>query len=294
MMIVGGHADVLYQAALETLLAAGNRVSPRGMPTLEIEGAQLYLEHADNNIVTIPQRKLNYAFSVAEWLWILLGREDVASISHFNKNIGAFSDNGVVFAGAYGPRIKPQLPWVVEALRSDKDTRQAVMTIWSPRPGPSKDIPCTVSMQFLIRRGALDAHVYMRSNDAWLGLPYDLFNFTRIQAYVAARVGLPVGTYRHTVGSFHLYERDRANALLVARSNLMRPSRSPRLLTAAPDDFEAVFERAARGEPLDDEAVGRLPRPWDVYARVLDYRNRKDASLLPEPYRSIMDLRRPL
>src|SRR5260370_41880706 len=48
----------------------------------------------------------------------------------------------------------------------------------------------------------------MRSNDAWLGLPYDVFTFTRIQAYVAAAVGVEPGRYTHTVGSLHLYERD--------------------------------------------------------------------------------------
>ena len=47
----------------------------------------------------------------------------------------------------------------------------------------------------------------MRSNDIWLGLPYDIAFFTTLQQYVSEVTGIPVGKYYHTVGDLHLYEK---------------------------------------------------------------------------------------
>ena len=48
----------------------------------------------------------------------------------------------------------------------------------------------------------------MRSNDAWLGFPYDVFTFTTIQKILANCLGLRAGRYVHLVGSFHIYVSD--------------------------------------------------------------------------------------
>lgn len=52
----------------------------------------------------------------------------------------------------------------------------------------------------------------MRSNDAYLGLPHDVFCFTMLQEIVARSLSHEIGTYRHFVGSMHLYDRDRDHA----------------------------------------------------------------------------------
>ena len=63
-------------------------------------------------------------------------------------------------------------------------------------------------MQFILRNGKLDLIVTMRSNDIWLGLPYDLFNFTCMQIQMAMELGVEVGVYYHNAGSLHMYKRD--------------------------------------------------------------------------------------
>jgi len=289
LYFVAGSADVLYQVAINACLNYGDPVAPRGQPTHELLGPTFVLKDARKNLITIPDRRLNYAFSVAEWLWMLLGRRDVATIGYFNKNIAAFSDDGVTFAGAYGPAFRAQLDYVVDVLRRDHDTRQAVLTFWKPAPGPSKDVPCTVSIQFFIRDGRLHAHGYMRSNDVWLGFPYDLFNFTQLQAYVAACVGAEVGAYRHTVGSFHLYDRNRTDAVRVADSNLIdEAARSPQL-TTLPADFEAVFEQLAADTVLSRHLnPDALASPWGTYASVLAYRTHRDPSRVRPPYAQLI------
>ena len=53
----------------------------------------------------------------------------------------------------------------------------------------------------------------MRSNDLWLGFPYDVFQFTCLQVRMAMELGLDIGTYTHIAGSLHLYARDFEKAI---------------------------------------------------------------------------------
>lgn len=145
---------------------------------------------------------------IAEWLWILAGLRDVASIARYNSKIADYSDDGMVFAGAYGPRLSKQWNWIVDTLTNDPDSRQAVAGIWTPQPEKSKDIPCTTQAQFLIRGGKLHSIWTMRSNDLWLGLTYDFFNQSMITNALAAVLKLPVGSLTLNTGSSHVYERD--------------------------------------------------------------------------------------
>src|SRR3990167_3981462 len=120
-------------------------VSPRGHRTHERLMESFTIEDLRANIIVSPARNLNYRFMVAEWLWIAFGRNDVNTITRYNAQLRQFSDDSVTLAGAYGPRIDTQTRYVLETLRRDPSSRQAVMTIWQSAPTPSKDIPCTIA-----------------------------------------------------------------------------------------------------------------------------------------------------
>lgn len=225
--LVADTPDELWRGALRAILRRGETVYPRNYLTLELRGSRLVLPVIRTTFIESRTRRLNYSFMVAEWLWMMLGFSDVASIAPYNSQIAQFSDDGVGFFGAYGPAIAKQLPAVVELLRRDPHSRQAVLTTWRPDAliTATKDVPCTLTWQFFVRRARLDLHVTMRSNDAWLGFPYDLFNFTQTQRLVASALGIPTGEYHHSVGSFHLYEQHhlRANAVLERTLTADRP-----------------------------------------------------------------------
>jgi hypothetical protein len=93
-----------------------------------------------------------------------------------------------------------------------------VLASWFPSDladgatGQWADIPCTLSVQFLVRAGRLHAVTQMRSNDIWLGTPYDIFAITSLQRLIADELSLSYGEYVHNVGSMHLYSRDREKA----------------------------------------------------------------------------------
>jgi len=200
-----------YLETLEELFVDYDyKVSPRGMEIFEKLNHK-FLVDMDNPIISIPERKLNYNFMFGEAAWILDGRNDVKTISKYMKGITRFSDDGITFFGAYGPKIIDQISYVVNTLCKDPDSRQAVLSIWRENPRSSADIPCTLSMQFFLREGTLYCNTNMRSNDIWLGTPYDSFNFSAISFYIACRlreknVKCKLGRLAINAGSRHLYK----------------------------------------------------------------------------------------
>lgn len=194
-----------YNQLLEQLLENGGECSPRGNKIKEILG-QTIVGPMRLNVLDHPVRDLNYRFMVAEWCWIMAGRRDLATLVRFNKKYADYSDDGETLAGAYGPRIRSQLDWVLAKLREDRDTRQAVINLWTPSPSASKDIPCTLNMQFFVRGKFLNMITNMRSSDAWLGLPYDWFSFTMLGNCIAGELGVMPGYLHLNLGSIHLYE----------------------------------------------------------------------------------------
>lgn len=213
-MNFAGNATAVWLSQCYDILREGKKVVPRGQPTLELRTSTVCVD-MNYPLVMCAARKLNYSFAAAEALWMMSGDNRVETIAPYNPNISQFSDDGVIFNGAYGPRIQSQMDFVITKLEEDRDTRQAVLTIWEPRPAPSKDTPCTVAMDFMIRDDELHCAVFMRSSDVWLGLPYDIFNFSMITTRLACqwnRSGMfePValGELTITAASSHAYERD--------------------------------------------------------------------------------------
>lgn len=196
---------------LKEIMEMGRAVSPKGILTVEVPSKQLMISMADPVLIN-PQRKLNYKFMLANAFWILSGDNRVETLAPYNKNIAQYSDDGVTFFGAYGPPINDQLDYVVSKLLADPESRQAVLTIWRPNPPETKDMPCTVAMVFDIREGRLNCHVFMRSSDAWLGVPYDLFDFSMVATEVCYRLRqteahptLDLGMLYLTAASSHVY-----------------------------------------------------------------------------------------
>lgn len=199
--------------ALIAEVSLEGRVShPRGMKIREIVNNSVQVDMCFPVVLT-KHRKLSYEFMAAEAWWILSGRRDVESISRHCKAIKNFSDDGETFFGAYGPKITKQIEYVVETLKRDRDSRQAVLTIWRENPPITKDVPCTVSVQWLIRDGLLHCIDTMRSNDVWLGFPYDVFNFSMLSWSILERlrdegIDVQLGTLFLNAGSHHMYEKN--------------------------------------------------------------------------------------
>lgn len=252
-------------------------VSPRGYPCSEITGVTLRVDDARNNVLISPTRDMNYRFMVAEWLWIWFGRSDVETIGRFNSKIVQFSDDGLRFFGAYGPQVAAQWSRAHHALMNDPDTRQAVIEIFpqATRPLITRDVPCTLSLQFLRRGGRLDTIVTMRSSDVWLGLPYDFFTFSQLGNIMAAQTGDEVGYLQMNLGSSHLYHRDLVKAK-VAHGSAGLTMRSPALVGAPAMTLERVLI-----DPQTDANFALYGAWWEDYGRVLKGDRRDALATLP-------------
>lgn len=160
-----------------------------------------------------PGRDCNPIFHLLESIWILAGRRDVAFLQQFNSKIGQYSDDGKVFNAAYGYRLRKhfgrdQLVEVIQLLRRDPGTRQAVLQIWDQADltKKTKDKACNVEVIFDTRGGHLNMTVMNRSNDLWYGAyGANAVHFSILQEFVACSIGMRTGVYRQISNNLHLY-----------------------------------------------------------------------------------------
>jgi thymidylate synthase len=124
----------------------------------------------------------------------------------------------------------------------------------------------------------------IRSNDAYLGLPHDIFCFTMLQEVVARTLGVELGSYRHFVGSLHLYDQDRAEAQQYldegAQATVAMPSMPPGdPIPSIQKVLDAEF-RVRRGEDIDADKCGVIPYWADLIRllQVFEARRKRNAS----------------
>lgn len=254
--------DRAWLSHTSKIIRDGKEVSPRGMLCLEVEHLRFRARMWDC-VLSLPERKLSYKFMAAEAYWILSGDNRVETITPYNPNIAQFSDDGVTYFGAYGPKVVSQIDYVVKALAEDINTRQAVLTIWRENPPKTKDVPCTISLVFQIRRGLLNCHAFMRSSDAWLGLPYDTFNFSMVAAYIRARLketgiyqNIALGDLYLTAASAHLYQSDVEKAQKIIKiSREAQPTSSfdylPEVSFKTTNSLMSMLDALRHSEPGD-------------------------------------------
>lgn len=204
-------ADAAWKVGINDVMRLGNEYAPRGQKVKELLSYSYALPMA-HSVITVASRKMNYKFMFAEAAWIVSGSNWLDGLTDYLPRYADFSDDQVFLHGAYGPKVAEQYTYVVNTLVNDKDSRQAVMNIWRERPGTSKDIPCTLSLQFFIRNQMLDCVATMRSQDAIWGMCYDVFTFSMVANMIRLLllkrgVSVALGTLHLTAGSFHIYER---------------------------------------------------------------------------------------
>ena len=224
--------DALVQG-IDLLVKHGMRRDSRNGATLEIqEPVTTVFRRPWNHVLLNPARDANPFFHLMESLWILAGREDVAFVSEFNSNISNYSDDGIVFNAAYGYRLRngvinahlDQLQQAIDILRTDPNSRQVVCQIWDEDDlyDPiTKDKACNLEILFKIRTvdeaPKLCMTVYNRSNDIIWGLyGANVVQFSMIQEYVSAHLGILMGPYTHVSDSFHAYTEGKGGEVFQA------------------------------------------------------------------------------
>lgn len=206
--------DDMSQGYLEIVNSVrhnGRRRAPRGFATREIPSAMIRLADPHKSHPLGIGRQYSKGIVAAEAVSLIGGVSDPGLMIAVGSAFTRFLDGGSLH-GAYGPRIRGQLENVVERLKEDPDTRQAILQIWDARYDQAgwvpRDLPCTLSLGFAIFDDKLEMTTTMRSNDVWLGTAHDIPMFTALQLTIASALGLEAGPYHHHAYSLHVYERD--------------------------------------------------------------------------------------
>ncbi len=218
MYITARSVDDLMRKVLTLLLKCDKRVKATRGSAVEVCGVLLKLRSPRCRLSRTETRgQLFSAFG--ELLWYLAGSKNAEFITYYAPGYKDDAKDGQLY-GAYGPRlmrrrvadgsVTNQIENVIRVLRLKRGSRRAVVQLFDAEDivDPVRvEVPCTCTLQFLIRGDRLHLISNLRSNDAYLGLPHDIFAFTMIQEIVARRLGVEIGTYKHMVGSLHLYEK---------------------------------------------------------------------------------------
>lgn len=212
MLIQGNTVDDLLKKVIEAIFEYGTEVEPTKGKTKEISGVLLKLTNPLGRLSRTEGKGTIFS-CLGELLWYLSGSNRLDQIQYYIQDYHKYSDDGKTIFGAYGPKLfgpKGQISTIIKAIQRGNSTRKAVVQLFSSSDikAPHKDIPCTCTLQFLVREGKLNLYTTMRSNDAFRGLPHDIFAFTMLQELVARKLGFSIGEYGHYVTSLHIYLED--------------------------------------------------------------------------------------
>jgi hypothetical protein len=216
MEITARNVHEALPLGLAALKQFGVQRDSRNGPVMEMqEDVRTCFQRPLERVMFHRERDANPFFHFFESMWMLAGRNDVAFPARFVERMKTFSDDGIIFNGAYGFRWREhfgldQLDIIASALAKNHDDRRNVLGMWDPAHDlglVSKDLPCNLNCKFLVRAdGKLHMHVDNRSNDIIWGLyGANAVHFSYLLEYMAARIGVPVGHQVHLSNNYHSY-----------------------------------------------------------------------------------------
>jgi len=255
--------DSLYREALQDIMNRGfEELNERtGHHTKTLPGITFRL---DAGFPVLTLRKIPVKLFVAEQIWFIMGSQRPDEfVNKFTPIWKDFTEPDGTVAAAYGYRWRhhfgrDQLGDLMRLLEKEPGSRHGVVMTWDPSDDglgtgtAKKNVPCPFVFTVNVVGNKLHLHNVVRSNDMMLGCPHDVAGFALLQAILAAKLGLKVGTLTHTISNAHIYDIHYAQAWeLIERGN----NHSEVLFEAQPD----YFDRAEHGdEALVEEITGLI------------------------------------
>lgn len=219
------NVNAAFLGMLSQVVEDGTETSSRNGPTTELAAQTIVMERPVERFVFAPGRNNNPFAAIAESMWVIAGRNDLAYLTPYLKRAPEFSDDGGrTWRAGYGPRLRDwdgvdQLAAVRDALHRSPTSRRAAMSLFDPAKDfqDSNDIPCNNWLHFLAREGRLDLNVAARSTDIWWGFSgINAFEWSVALEMMARWLGMEPGVLTFFTSSLHLYERhyEQARAVL--------------------------------------------------------------------------------
>lgn len=160
----------------------------------------------------------NYEYADKFFEWMLSGEKDIdPAILKINPWVKRFVDTVGLpenFSSSYGWKIQEQIQDIFREIGSNKESRRGYLNILRPEDNiirttdTTHEYPCTIGLHFFMRDSQLHLMTNMRSNNLYSVMPYDVYNFTMLQSFVAGQLNLSLGWYYHGINSAHIFRGD--------------------------------------------------------------------------------------
>lgn len=243
-----------YLFLLERILVCGLQKSDRtGTGTRSLFGEQLKFD-LRRGFPMMTTKKLPFKAIVTELCWFLRGETNTAFLEKHGCTIWReWQDENGELGPIYGAQWRnfggrehanpgnnregvDQIERLIHGLRKDPDGRRHIVSAWNPDDIDSMALPpCHLLFQFYVGapserntwrspRGTRDlhCHMYQRSADVFLGVPFNIASYALLTHIVAAQCGFDVGQLVISFGDVHLYN----NHVRQAEEQLLRTPRS--------------------------------------------------------------------
>jgi thymidylate synthase len=103
-------------------------------------------------------------------------------------------------------KVTDQLTNLIDGIKKDPQGRRHLLTAWNPGELDQMALPpCHVLSQFYVRNGELSCQLYIRSNDMFLGSPFNIASYSLLTLMVAHVCGLKPKEFILTIGDAHIY-----------------------------------------------------------------------------------------
>lgn len=261
----------------------------------ELPGVLLQLQNPRARLSRSEMRGKVFS-ALGELMWYLSGKNDLDFTKYYLGNqYEDESDDGMTVRAGYGERLFNlrgsginQIANVIGLLKRKRTTRQAVVQLFDGEDIAKRycSVPCTCTLQFLLRQEKLHMFVSMRSNDAYLGLPHDVFTFTMLQEIIARSIGVDIGVYKHFVGSFHLYVKHEELARKFLTEGYQSVMPMPQMPQGDPwpaiVEFRKIEETLRSGGDVDFSVL-RIDEYWADLCRMLgvfSYSKREETAIV--------------
>ena len=253
-----------YHDLLRLVLEKGKPKEDRtGVGTISYFGAQARFDLA-KGFPLLTTKRVHFKSIAFELLWFIRGETNVRFLNDHGVTIwDEWADGEGDLGRIYGAqwcdwrtadgRSINQLDQLINEIRRNPDSRRLIVTAWNP--GEIEEMalpPCHIMFQFYVQEGELSCHLYQRSADLFLGVPFNIASYALLTEMIAAVCGLSPGQFVHTFGDIHIYR----NHLEQVHAQL---NRSPRPLPAL--SFGRVPKQLQDFQYEDIELTGYDPYP---------------------------------
>jgi thymidylate synthase len=260
--------DRQYRQALAQIMTEGiEELNQRtGHKTKALPGLHF---RVNDGFPLLSLRKIPVQVFVAEQIWFLMGsRKPAEFLDQYTRIWRDFTNINGIVSTAYGYRWRyhfgrDQIAGLVRLLEAEPSSRHGVVVTWDPAddgllPGrKKKNVPCPFTFTANIIGEKLHLHNMVRSNDMVLGFPHDVAGFALLQRILAARLGVGVGVYAHSISNAHIYDIHYA----AAQELIGRRGQDYEIELAAAPDW---FGRAEAGDStLVDEIVNQINSQYE-------------------------------